>query len=244
MIHYSLSAAPNCLASSHFIYPVAHQQRAVQNAMMLDRRTLLLGMTAALAACHDAPQPPARAEPPRIPESAPARKLVAAARSQLGVTRHYDSAYTALPFPDGDVPRAKGVCTDVVIRAYRDAFGIDLQALVNADMRKAFAAYPHKWGLTRPDPSIDHRRVPNLACFLARMGAALPVPRDGRGWQPGDIFTSAPANSFGGTGTHIGLVSDLPGAHAPMILHNIGRGAREEDALLDWPITGRFRWKV
>lgn len=137
------------------------------------------------------------------------------------------------------MPREKGVCTDVVIRAYRDAFGIDLQALVNADMRRAFAAYPKKWGLARPDPSIDHRRVPNLARFLARMGAELPVPADGKGWQPGDIFTSAP-----GTATHIGLVSDLPGAHAPMILHNIGAGAREEDALLDWPITGRFRWKV
>lgn len=211
---------------------------------MLDRRTLLLGMTAGLAGCHAAPQATNVPGQPRLAETPPARKLVAAARSQVGVTRHYDAAYTSLPFPNGDVPRAKGVCTDVVIRAYRDAFGIDLQTLVNADMRADFAAYPRKWGLAHPDPSIDHRRVPNLARFLARMGAELPVPADGKGWQPGDIFTSAPSNGFGGTGTHIGLVSDLPGAHAPMILHNIGWGAREEDALLDWPITGRFRWKV
>ncbi|NYT42901.1 DUF1287 domain-containing protein [Sphingomonas sp. R-74633] len=209
---------------------------------MIDRRTLLLGMTAGLAGCGGPAQAPT-GPGPRLAESDSARKLVAAARGQVGVTRHYDSAYTALPFPNGDVPRVKGVCTDVVIRAYRDAFGIDLQALVNADMKQAFAAYPRKWGLTHPDPSIDHRRVPNLARFLARQGAQLPVPTDAN-WQPGDIFTSAPSNGAGGTGTHIGLVSDVPGARAPMILHNIGGGAREEDALLDWPITGRFRWKV
>lgn len=211
---------------------------------MIDRRTLLLGMTAGLAGCHGASQASGTVDRPHLPASTPAGKLIAAARTQVGVTRRYDSAYTSLPFLGGDVPREKGVCTDVLIRAYRDAFGIDLQALVNADMKRAFAAYPRKWGLARPDPSIDHRRVPNLAVFLTRAGARLPVPADGKDWQPGDIFTSTPANGMGGTGTHIGLVSDLPGARAPMILHNIGGGAREEDALLDWPITGRFRWKV
>ncbi|ATY32349.1 DUF1287 domain-containing protein [Sphingomonas psychrotolerans] len=211
----------------------------MQNKAMIDRRTLLLGMAAGLAGCGAARAPAAIADP-RLSSSDPAGKLLAAARSQVGVTLHYDPAYTVLPFPNGDVPREKGVCTDVVIRAYRDAFGIDLQALVNADMRKAFAAYPKKWGLRRPDRNIDHRRVPNLARFLARMGAELPIPADGRGWQPGDIFTSI----IGGTATHIGLVSDRPGARGPMILHNVGRGAREEDALLAWPITGRFRWKV
>jgi len=211
---------------------------------MLDRRSLLLGITIGLFGCHDATQASSAPGQPQLPGSDAAHKLLAAARAQVGVTRRYDSAYTRLAFPNGDVPREKGVCTDVVIRAYRDAFGIDLQALVNADMRKAFAAYPRTWGLAHPDPSIDHRRVPNLARFLARAGAQLPVPPDGKGWQPGDIFTSAPSNGRGGTGTHIGLVSDLPGARSPMILHNIGAGAREEDALLDWPITGRFRWEV
>jgi hypothetical protein len=134
----------------------------------------------------------------------------------------------------------KGVCTDVLIRAYRDAFGIDLQALVHADMRAAFAAYPHKWGLRRPDPSIDHRRVPNLRTWLTRKGAALPIPRDASGWRPGDNFTSLVDNR----GTHIGLVSDRARPHGPFIVHNIGLGAREEDALLAWPITGRYRWSI
>ena len=200
-------------------------------------------MTAGLAGCGVAQAPKASGHT-RSQSAGRSGELVAAARAQVGITHHYDGAYTTLRFPGGDVPRDKGVCTDVVIRAYRDAFGLDLQALVNADMRGNFAAYPRKWGLARPDPSIDHRRVPNLARFLARQGAELPVPRDGSDWLPGDIFTSAPSNGLGGTATHIGLVSDLPGARALMILHNIGWGTREEDALLDWPITGRFRWRV
>ena len=198
-----------------------------------DRRSLLLGL-GALAACR-----PATSAPIAKPTTK-AGQLIAAARKQVGVTLTYDSAYTSLAFPNGDVPREKGVCTDVVIRAYRDAFGLDLQALVNADMRAAFAAYPKKWGLAAPDRNIDHRRVPNLRVWLARHHAGLPIPQGGAGWQPGDIFTSV----VSGTGTHIGIVSDRPGRASPMIIHNIGGGAREEDALLDWPITGRYRWAL
>lgn len=196
---------------------------------MLDRRTLMLGAGAGLLlpGC-------ARAQ------ATPASRLLAAARRQVGVTVRYDSAYTALRFPNGDVPRDKGVCTDVVIRAYRDAFALDLQALVNADMRAAFSAYPHKWGLSAPDRNIDHRRVPNLRTWFARHHAALPIPGDASGWRPGDIFTSL----IDGHGTHIGLVSDRRGPRGWLIIHNIGWGAREEDALLDWPITGRYRWAI
>lgn len=208
---------------------------------MIDRRALLIGLTTAgLFSCGMPASGGATQYSLAGRRNDRASKLVAQARSQIGVTLRYDPAYTSLPIPGGDVSRVKGVCTDVLIRAYRDALGLDLQALVNADMRKAFAAYPRKWGLARPDRSIDHRRVPNLARFLARMGAELPIPRDGKGWQPGDIFTSI----VGGNAPHIGIVSDRIGARAPLVLHNIGRGAREEDALLDWPITGRFRWKV
>jgi uncharacterized protein YijF (DUF1287 family) len=202
--------------------------------MVLDRRTLLLGAGASLAL------PGCSAARPAVPATSRASRLIAAARRQVGITIRYDNAYTRLPFPNGDVPREKGVCTDVVIRAYRDAFGLDLQSLVHSDMAAAFAAYPHKWGLGHPDSNIDHRRVPNLRTWLARKHAALPIPPDGSGWRPGDIFTSL----VGGTGTHIGLVSDRMGAKAPLIIHNIGGGAREEDALLAWPITGRYRWSI
>ncbi|QAY75105.1 DUF1287 domain-containing protein [Sphingosinicella sp. BN140058] len=206
---------------------------------MLDRRTLLIGAGAACAlkgcgSSVDAVAAPMAKSPTR------SARLIAAARRQVGVTVHYDGGYSRIPFPNGDVPRERGVCTDVLIRAYRDAFGLDLQALVNADMRAAFRAYPRNWGLTAPDRNIDHRRVPNLATWLTRRRAALPIPSDPSGWQPGDIFTSRVGRGL----PHIGLVTDRVGRRSRLVLHNIGAGAREEDALLQWPITGRFRWDV
>ena len=170
-----------------------------------------------------------------------AQRLIAAARGQVGVTLRYDPAYTVLAFPNGDVDRAKGVCTDVVIRAFRDAMGLDLQGLVNADMRANFGAYPKNWGLGRPDRNIDHRRVPNLATFWRRQGAARPVTSDPADWRPGDIFTQM----VGGRLPHTGIVSDRKNSTGtPLVIHNIGGGAREEDALFDHPLTGHFRWKV
>ncbi len=198
---------------------------------LLTRRVVILGL-AGLAAC--------RAPAATLPATSRAARLIAAARRQVGVTLAYDPAYTQLSFPGGDVPRAKGVCTDVVIRAYRDAFAVDLQALVHTDMAKAFAAYPRKWGLRAPDANIDHRRVPNLQTFFSRGGAARPVSNGHKDWQPGDIFTS----NVGGR-PHIGIVSDATGSSgAPMIVHNIGGGTREEDRLFDYPLTGRYRWQA
>jgi uncharacterized protein YijF (DUF1287 family) len=202
----------------------------------LDRRTLLLGAGASLglACCGRSESRPAPGA------TGKAARLIAAARAQIGITTRYDPAYTIIAFPGGDVPRGRGTCTDVVVRAYRDALALDLQALVNADMRAAFAAYPHGWGLKGPDRNIDHRRVPNLRTWLRRHGAALPLPADASGWRPGDIFTSL----VGGTGTHLGLVSDRRGRAGWQIIQNIGAGTREEDALLVWPITGRYRWAL
>src|SRR5262245_4785509 len=114
-------------------------------------------------------------EQPPLPLSAPASQLVAAAGAQVGITIIYDPAFVKLAYPGGDLPRERGVCTDVIVRAYRDAFGIDLQQLVHADMLASFASYPPKWGLRAPDTSIDHRRVLNLKVFFRRKGQELPV---------------------------------------------------------------------
>jgi uncharacterized protein len=199
--------------------------------MMMDRRTFALAALAGITA-----PTAAFAQPRRT-----ATQLIAAARRQIGVTLAYDPAYSRLAFPNGDVARAKGVCTDVVIRAYRDAFGIDLQALVNADMQRAFGAYPKRWGLRTTDRNIDHRRVPNLQTFLARQGASRAVSSAAGDWQPGDIFTSL----VGGTLPHIGIVSDRRSLFGrPLIIHNIGRGAREEDALFDHKLTGHYRFRL
>jgi uncharacterized protein len=168
------------------------------------------------------------------------RRLISAARRQIGVTLSYDPAYTALSFPGGDVPRSRGVCTDVVIRAYRDAFGLDLQALVNADMKANFGAYPKIWGLRTADKNIDHRRVPNLQTFLKRKGAALPISTRADDWKPGDIFTSM----IGGRFPHIGIVSDNRAGDTPMVIHNIGGGTQEENILFAHTLTGHYRWQL
>src|SRR5690606_38995277 len=107
-----------------------------------------------------------------------------AARTQVGVTKSYDPRYVTLAYPGGDVPTSTGVCTDVLIRAYR-TLGADLQQLVHEDMRKDFAAYPQLWKLAKPDPSIDHRRVPNLMQFFRRAGAQLPIPTSAEAYRNG-----------------------------------------------------------
>lgn len=168
--------------------------------------------------------------------------IVKAARGQVGVTLSYDPAYVGLAYPMGDVPRDRGVCTDVLIRALRDGLSADLQQLVHEDMRRHFSAYPKQWGLKKPDRNIDHRRVPNLRVFLKRRGAALTLPKAGEfsAFRPGDIVTcTVPPNL-----PHVMIVSDRrTAAGRPLVIHNIGAGAREEDALATYPLTGHYRWK-
>lgn len=168
-------------------------------------------------------------------------RLLAAAGAQIGVTTSYDGAYRRIDYPMGDPPRETGVCTDVVIRAYRDAFGIDLQRLVHEDMRAHFASYPKDWGLRGPDRNIDHRRVPNLRRFLTRQGAALTPSSEAADYQPGDIVTW----DLGRGLTHIGFVDEGfadEGAGRRFIIHNIGAGTQREDVLFSWTITGHYRW--
>ncbi|MDD9926667.1 MAG: DUF1287 domain-containing protein [Rhodospirillaceae bacterium] len=157
-------------------------------------------------------------------------------------TRHrvvYDGAYVAIAYPMGDVAPDRGVCTDVIIRAYR-ALGVDLQRLVHEDMTADFAAYPALWGLSRPDRNIDHRRVPNLAAFFTRHGQRLAVTADPSDYLPGDLVTW----TVGGNRPHIGIVTRERSADGvrPLIVHNIGRGPLIEDMLFEFPITGHYRY--
>lgn len=165
-------------------------------------------------------------------------RLVEAARTQVGVTLGYDPAYRRIAYPGGDVPLATGVCTDVVVRALR-AQGLDLQQRVHEDMRRHFSAYPRHWGLKRPDPNIDHRRVPNLMTWFDRQGLSLKVGQAAADYQPGDIVTW----DLGRGLQHIGIISDRRSREGtPLALHNIGQGTREEDILFRWPILGHYRF--
>ncbi|MBL8297451.1 MAG: DUF1287 domain-containing protein [Rhodanobacteraceae bacterium] len=187
-----------------------------------------------LAAALTAGASPAVAAPAEFPAN-----LLAAATAQVGVTVTYDPAYARIGYPGGDVPIDRGVCTDVVIRAYR-ALGIDLQQLVHEDLRRAWAAYPKLWGLRSPDRHIDHRRVPNLATFFLRHGKSLRVSQtDAALYAPGDIVTWRLASGV----PHIGLVTDERRNGRPLIVHNIGAGTQIEDVLFAYTITGHYRYE-
>ena len=164
--------------------------------------------------------------------------IVEAARWQVGKTTKYDGAYVSLTYPNGDIPIAKGVCTDVVIRALRKARKMDLQKLVHDDMRRHFSKYPKNWGLSRTDKNIDHRRVPNLRTYFKRQGWSEPVTKKKKDYQPGDFVTCTVAGRL----PHIMIVSDKKSADGtPMIIHNIGAGTREEARLFEFPLTGHYR---
>jgi uncharacterized protein len=166
--------------------------------------------------------------------------IAAAARSQVGVTLHYDPAYRNLAYPLGDVSADRGVCTDVIVRALRTARAIDLQRQVHEDVKAHWSAYPHqrRWGLSKPDPNIDHRRVPNLMTFFDRAGYTVPLTRVAADYLPGDVV----AWDLGRGILHIGIVSDkLSAGGTPLVVHNIGAGAREEDILFRFTAIGHYR---
>ncbi len=165
--------------------------------------------------------------------------FVAAANSQVGVTRGYDPSYRQLAYPGGDVPLETGVCADVIVRAFRRV-GLDLQVLVHDDMKANFRAYPNNWGLRRPDANIDHRRVPNLATFFKRKGKSLAVTQRGADYAPGDIVTWRLSSGV----PHIGIVSSTRVSRSDryLVVHNIGGGAQSEDVLFAFTLTGHYRW--
>jgi len=178
-------------------------------------------------------------ESARVPvASTPVKQLLDAAIEQTKFTKSYDPAYVKIAYPNGDVPLVTGVCSDVVIRAFRKV-GIDLQKEVHEDMARNFAVYPKRWGLKRPDTNIDHRRVPNLMTYFQRKGKAVVITTNAADYKPGDIVAWVLDNNL----PHIGLVTDVRGSDGRLqIVHNIGWGARVEDRLFEWRITGHYRY--
>ncbi len=152
----------------------------------------------------------------------------------------YDPAYFQIDYPNGDVPPDKGVCTDVVIRAYRK-LEIDLQKEVHEDMKTNFSKYPKNWGLTKPDKNIDHRRVPNLMAFFSRHGTVKKISQDPNEYQPGDIVCW----NLGGGTTHIGIVVKQKSRDGQrhLIVHNIGAGQVLADCLFSYKIIGHYRYE-
>lgn len=169
-----------------------------------------------------------------------AARLSDAALALTQVEVRYDPSYFSIPYPNGDVPANKGVCSDVIIRAYRQ-LGIDLQQEVHEDMLQHFSAYPQMWGLARPDKNIDHRRVPNLMHFFKTHGTEKPITSNASDYLPGDIVSW----NLGGNVTHIGLVVDRQSQHGArhLIVHNIGNGQEISDCLFSYKIIGHYVYK-
>lgn len=185
-------------------------------------------------------------EPIPEPEPIPLSFAQELAQAALGRTQHqvrYDGRYIKIGYPMGDVPPDIGVCTDVVIRAYRE-LGIDLQQVVHEDIRKHFNRYPSRkrWGLRKPDPNIDHRRVYNLQTFFSRHGQVLPITNNPKDYKPGDLVTW----QVGPKLPHIGVVLDMVSRDDPdryLIAHNIGNGPVIDDILFQFEITGHYQYQ-
>jgi len=178
---------------------------------------------------------------PMTANSSPKLKLVIdGAIDQVGKTTSYDPSYQNLEYPNGDVPIETGVCSDVIVRAFRKA-NIDLQKDVHEDMKSNFSAYPTKWGMSGPDANIDHRRVPNLETYFARKGKSVGISENSADFLPGDIVTWAMGN---GGQDHIGMVVNVwyKPSQRYLVVHNIGGGTRMEDVLFAWKITGHYRY--
>lgn len=168
-----------------------------------------------------------------------AEQLSNAAIELTKVNVSYDATYRTISYPNGDVPPDKGVCTDLVIRAYRK-LGIDLQKEVHEDMQKNFNLYPKIWGLTKPDKNIDHRRVPNLMVFFERFGEKLSITSNPTDYKPGEIVTW----DLGGGVPHIGIVINKKSSDGLryLIVHNIGNGQEISDCLFTYKVTGHYQY--
>ena len=194
---------------------------------------LLLIPTCALSICLSVYAEPEQAACPS------AAGLVEAALERTQHRVRYDGRYVRIGYPGGDVPADTGVCSDLVIRSYRQ-IGIDLQVLVHEDIENHFSEYPHLWGMSGPDTNIDHRRVPNLQTFFARHGESLGISANPAEYLPGDLVTwMLPGNL-----PHIGIIIDRRSGETdrPLVVHNIGNGPVADDILFRYPITGHYRY--
>jgi len=173
-------------------------------------------------------------------QSSYALSLSDAALTLTKIQVTYDPKYYRLNYPGGDLPPDKGVCTDVIIRAYRKQ-GTDLQKEVHEDMKANFSLYPKYWGLSRPDRNIDHRRVPNLMKFFTRFGTVKRISSNPADYLPGDLVCW----NLGGGITHIGIVVDRKSddKQRNLIVHNIGAGQVLEDCLFRFRIIGHYSYE-
>jgi uncharacterized protein len=195
-----------------------------------------------LTACHQSARMSRRITETRRTtpiESPVVKRVVEAAIEQTEYTLTYDPSYTSIDYPGGDVPSERGVCSDVIVRAFRKG-DVDLQKEVHEDMKRNFNAYPKRWGLKGPDANIDHRRVANLMTYFERKGKRLELSLKAKDYLPGDVVAWELSPGV----LHIGLVTNIlsEAIDGYQVVHNIGGGAHVEDALFSWKVIGHYRY--
>ena len=198
------------------------------------------------ASCHQVRQyrageapPPSTLKPLPANASPQLKQVVEGAIEQTSVTTGYDPSYVKIDYPNGDVPLDRGVCSDVIVRAFRKG-GIDLQKEVHEDMVGARSEYPMKWGTNGPDANIDHRRVLNLRTYFERQGKSLPVTSEANDYLPGDVVTWDLGSGLDHIGIVVNMFADKEKRY--LIVHNVGAGTRMEDVLFAWKITDHYRY--
>jgi uncharacterized protein YijF (DUF1287 family) len=151
----------------------------------------------------------------------------------------YDGSYRIIDYPWGDVPENIGVCTDVVIRAFR-AVGIDLQEHVHKSVVKNHKYYyPNPkpgYGL-KPDANIDHRRVRVLHKYFKLHFPEAELSNSDT-WMPGDLIIWQD--------WHIGILIDekVEGTDRYYVVHNMGAGPIKEDLYYDMIVPFEYGIKV
>jgi len=159
--------------------------------------------------------------------------FISSAKTQVGKTLTYNPEYVRLKFPNGDIPLSKGVCTDVVVRALR-GLHIDLQERIYRYKKSHPKLFKGLYYTDKLDPNIDHRRVKNIQAYLAARGYRIKGA-----FKAGDIVVwKLPGSNL----DHIGICSDKLNRHGePLMIHNVGAGAQEEDVLRVYKIVDHFR---
>ena len=134
----------------------------------------------------------------------------------------YDPSYRVIPYPNGDVPTKIGVCTDVVIRAFRKAFGWDLQKSV----------FEYRKSKKMPtNPNIDHRRAKNLMAYFDHVKELKNSPNGE--YKKGNIIIW----KLGGGKLHIGICVENN-----IIIHNICCGQEVEPMYGHNKVIRNYTW--
>ena len=194
---------------------------------------------------HGAPEPDLPAWPPPLDDARV--RIVACADGQVARGVRFTGGYHPMDYPWGDLPAHLAASPDLVVRCLRE-IGLDLQQMLHIDRVRHPERYPLGiWSKPRPDPSIDHRRLPNLFTFVEAFFETEPSLTDSvdklAAFLPGDLIFWA-GRSASDYPALVGIVTDrrdATGVPRVVTVAQDDRRATDTHLLTDWHVTARFR---